>query len=59
MNTKKRLLDQEKALDSFFEALLRDVEAYAEQESDSAPLVPINFAIIHAIPLTTICIKPK
>lgn len=33
----KRLDDQEQALDSFFDALLRDVEAYAEQETASEP----------------------
>lgn len=37
MNTKKRLLEQEQALDSFFDALLRDVEAYAEQEDEFEP----------------------
>lgn len=36
MNTKKRLHEQEQALDSFFDALLRDVEAYAEQETELA-----------------------
>lgn len=31
-NKQRPLVDQEKALDSFFDDLLRDVEAYAEQE---------------------------
>ena len=33
-NKHRPLVDQEKALDSFFEDLLRDVEAYAQQEQE-------------------------
>lgn len=34
-----RLIDQEKALESFFDSLLRDVEAYAQQESKAEQVV--------------------
>lgn len=35
-NKHRPLVDQEKALDSFFDDLLRDVEAYAQQEQETA-----------------------
>ena len=40
-----RLIDQEKALESFFDSLLRDVEAYAQQESETEqPVIESNAA---------------
>jgi len=39
-NRSNKLVDQSQALDSFFESLMRDVEAYEENENDLQSVVP-------------------
>lgn len=52
-----KLADQQEALDAFFESLLNDVEAYAEQEEGSLAhqdnsLEPVNLAAVETKPET-------